>query len=243
MNRLQLFVGQKVSAPACSCGGALFVNGRLFSSVGRMTNEYGFGNRLKDIPTLSGSAKPVVREGDWVCEEALTETMEVAIPRILKRRGWNEVEIQREVDYFFLKKCSSHATSRLVSWRTVEDFQRTPWHRRFRTADGTVGQYISYECLKALEAALVPPSMRGDPYAHLRKRHLEEQFQSEPYSENAVKPVTREKLGAMTPGMPTYGTVTRAKFLEFDRKYKEHRTSMSTDNDSYHAWLTSLDRK
>lgn len=210
---------------------------RCFDASERIGKEYGFGHKMRDIPVLTGNPRPVSREEAWHCEYRLTDRMEEVIPAVLRKNNWSDVEIRREIDQIFERKITG-STASLNTWSTVEEFQRTPWYRRYKPSDSTPAKYISYEAMKLVEAALIPPSLRVDPYAHLRKRHLEDCWMNDKFSEDNARYITREKLAQQTKGMPTYGTITRKRFLEFDEKYRKASGNMQIHG-SYMAWVRS----
>lgn len=212
---------------------------RYFDSDARFGKELGFGNKMKDIPVLTGNPRPLAREGAWRCAYKLSDRMEFVVEDVLRKNRWSEEEIDREMAQLFERK--THATrSSLNTWSTVEDFQRTPWYRRYRPTEDTIVKYISYEAMKLLEEALIPPSLREDHYAHLRKRHMEDNWMNEKFSEDAAKYVTRDQLAQQTKGMPQFGRVSRKKYLEFADKYRAMNGSSGQKNEVYAAWLQSL---
>jgi len=204
-----------------------------------MTNEYNFGNKLSDIPVLHGTTKPLTRDGEWTCAYALTETMRSVVPKILRKYGFSEIEIERELGELFP---STQGFACAASWSTVEDFQKTPWFRRFRPNVGH-STFCSYECMKVLEHELVPPSMRNDPYSSLRKRHMEDQFMNVKSSEVHARSIRRSDLSKQTKGMPeaAQGTVSRKAYLGFCKEFDGARgLQMSNLGDSYQAWVSSV---
>ncbi|ESL11892.1 hypothetical protein TRSC58_00349 [Trypanosoma rangeli SC58] len=221
---------------------ALVSSCRCFDSSGRFGKELGFGHKMRDIPVLTGNPRPVAREEEWRCAYKLTDRMEDVVRDILRKDGWSEVEVQREMGQIFERKTHDIRSS-LNTWTTVEEFQRTPWYRRYKPTDTCVAKYISYEVIKLLERALIPPSLRTDPYAHLRKRHMEDNWMNDRFSEEAAKYITREQLAKQTKGLSGYGQITRRKFLEFDQKFKASYGGKQHVNESYSAWLQSLNDK
>ncbi|AAZ11704.1 uncharacterized protein TEOVI_000414700 [Trypanosoma equiperdum] len=213
--------------------------GRSFDSTTRFGKELGFSHKMRDIPVLTGNPRPVAREEEWSCRYKLTDRMEDVVMDILKKEGWCEAEVQREMSEIFERKTQGCRSS-LNTWTTVEEFQRTPWYRRYKPTDTCVAKYISYEVVKLLEEALIPPSLRGDPYAHLRKRHMEDNWMNDRFSEEAAKYIQREDLNKHTKGLPQYGQITRRKFLEFDRQFKESYGGKQHVNEAYSAWLQSI---
>lgn len=209
---------------------------RYFSSDEHFGKELGFGHKMKDIPVLTGNPRPLAREDAWHCAYKLSDRMEFVIADLLKKNGWSDIEVRRELDQIFERKTRGSRSS-LNTWSTVEEFQRTPWYRRYKPTDDTVAKFISYEAMKILEEALIPPSLRGDPYAHLRKRHMEDNWMNDKFSEATAKSITRERLAQQTKGMPEYGRITRKKFLEFDAELKKMSKSNLHVNESYSAWL------
>lgn len=211
---------------------------RGFDSGERFGKELGFGHKMKDIPVLTGNPRPLASEESWKCPYKLTDRMEFVVQDILKNAGWSSIEIQREINQIFERKQTGSRSS-LNTWSTVEEFQRTPWYRRYKPTDDTVAKFISFEAMKLLEAALIPPSLRTDPYAHLRKRHMEDNWMNDKFSEDSAKYITREQLAQQTKGMPQYGVVTRKRFLEFDEKFKKMHGGQVHVNEAYAAWLQS----
>ncbi|KEG09420.1 hypothetical protein DQ04_05251050 [Trypanosoma grayi] len=215
---------------------------RCFDSSARFGKELGFGHKMRDIPVLTGNPRPVAKEEGWRCAYKLTDSMEDVVRDVLKKDGWSDIEVQREMEQIFERK--SHAIrSSLNTWTTVEEFQRTPWYRRYKPTDTCAAKYISYEAIKLLESALIPPSLRTDPYAHLRKRHMEDNWMNDKFSEESAMYIKREDLLKQTRGLPEYGKITRRKFLEFDRKFKTSYGAKQHVNESYAAWLQSLNGK
>ncbi|CCW61784.1 unnamed protein product [Phytomonas sp. EM1] len=213
---------------------------RAFDSSQRFGKELGFGHKMQDIPVLTGNPRPVAREDAWHCAYKLSDRMEFVIRDVLQKNKWSESEIQRELDQIFERKVlGSHAS--LNTWSTVEEFQRTPWYRRYKPSDDTVAKFISYEAMKLLEEALIPPSLRVDPYSHLRKRHMEDNWMNDRFSEDSAKYVTREMLAQQTVGMPQYGRITRKKFMEFEKKFLTLQGSNLHINEAYAAWLRTVD--
>ncbi|ORC91090.1 uncharacterized protein TM35_000075140 [Trypanosoma theileri] len=221
---------------------AFVVYCRCFDSSSRFGKELGFGHKMRDIPVLTGNPRPVAKEDDWRCSYKLTDRMEDVVRDILKKNGWSDTEIQREMEQIFERK-EMGSRSSLNTWSTVEEFQRTPWYRRYKPTDTCAAKYISYEVIKLLENALIAPSLRSDPYAHLRKRHMEDNWMNDRFSEETAKYVRREQLAKQTKGLPGYGQITRRKFLEFDRKFKASYGAKQHINESYSAWLQSLGDK
>lgn len=213
---------------------------RTFVSDDRFGKELGFGHKMRDVPVLTGNPRPVSREESWRCAYKLSDRMEVVVRDILTKHNWNPLEIDRELSQIFERK-EVGSRSSLNTWSTVEEFQRTPWYRRYRPTDDTAAKFISYEAMKLLEAALIPPSLRVDPYAHLRKRHMEDNWMNDKFSEDAAKYVTRAKLAQQTKGMPQYGQMSRRKFLEFEKKFRGMNGSNRHVNEVYAAWLNSQD--
>lgn len=209
---------------------------RYFDSGNRFGKELGFGHKMRDIPVLTGNPRPVSSEESWHCQYKLTDRMEFVVQDALKKKGWSSIEVQREMDQIFERKVTGTRSS-LNTWSSVEEFQRTPWYRRYKPTDDTVAKFISFEAMKILEEALIPPSLRVDPYAHLRKRHMEDNWMNDKFSEDAAKYITREKLAEQTKGMPQYGKITRKKFLEFDKKFKKAHGGQAHANEAYAAWL------
>jgi hypothetical protein len=204
--------------------------------------ESSWANKIKDMPVLTGNPRPVSAEGEWRCAYRLNERMELVIPQVLRKEGFSDAEIQREVAQIFSRK-QTGSQAALNVWSTVEEFQRTPWYRRFKPTDSTPAQYISYEAMKALESALVPPSMRTDPYAHLRKRHLEDNWLHTNFSEQHAQYIRRADLKNYTKGEKEYGKVTRRDFLKFDKEYKEKQGGMPTRSEVYQAWMAYVEKR
>lgn len=229
------------AVPLLSSGVALPTR-RMFSTE-QKDWEKGFGNRMKDVPVLTGHARPVAREPGWTCRFKLSQRMDEVVPIILKENGWTDEQVQREVNGIFFSKSGETSRASLNVWSTVEEYQRTPWFRRFRPTDTRSSIYISYEALKLMETELIPPSLREDPYAHLRKRHMEDNWLNDSFSESNAKYVTKQELDRYTKGNPSYGTITRKKFLEFDAKFKKGHGGMPQVNESYNTWQDSLKRK
>ncbi|KAG8344483.1 hypothetical protein ERJ75_001245600 [Trypanosoma vivax] len=212
---------------------------RCFDSSTRFGKELGFAHKMRDIPVLTGNPRPVSREEEWECRYKLTDRMEDVVRDILKKQNWEEAEIQREIEEIFERKFHGCRSS-LNTWTTVEEFQRTPWYRRYRPTDTCVAKYISYEVMKLLEEALIPPSLRTDPYSHLRKRHMEDNWMNDRFSEENAKYIRRDDLSKHTKGLAGYGQVSRRKFMEFDRKFRESCAGKQHVNEVYSAWLESI---
>lgn len=221
----------------------LFEQRRGFNSNIRMTQELGAAARLKNITPIVGQPKPAEREGEWVCPFPLQTRMTDAIRQILEAHNWSAPEIQREIDNFESSKggsVKSNGRDNRQSWHTVEDYQRTPWYRRWRPNESGTVPMVSHDCMKLLEQHLVPPASRGDPYAHLRKRHYEDTFHTERFSEGYTRHMTRESLAPYTKGMPQYGARSRKEFLAFEKEYRRRQSgSMSQLGESYNAWRAS----
>lgn len=215
---------------------------RWFESDGLMDKERGFGHKMRDIPVLTGNPRPVAREDRWTCTYKLSDKMDFVIPDVLRKNGWSDVEIEREMSQIYIGRTVGQQAN-LNAWTTVEEFQRTPWYRRYRPSDSNCATYISYEAMKTLETALIPPSLREDPYAHLRKRHLEDNFMNDRFSEENASYIRREDLKKYTKGMPDYGKMTRRKFLEFEEKYKAENKAELKLNETYSAWLSAMGGK
>lgn len=213
---------------------------RMFSSTDTYDNDKEFGNRMKDVPVLTGNARPLSREAGWVCRFRLNQRMEEVIPIILKENGWTEEQVQRELNGIYYNRDGGTSVASLNVWSTVEEYQRTPWFRRFRPTDTRSNVYISYEALKLMETELIPPSLRVDPYAHLRKRHMEDNWLHDKYSETSAKYVTKNSLDRYTKGSENYGTVTRKKYLQFNEKFKKEHGGMPQLNEAYNSWLEAL---
>lgn len=209
---------------------------RSFDSDERFGKELGFGHKMRDIPVLTGNPRPLSREESWSCKYKLTDRMETVIRDILTKASWSSVEIQRELDQIFERKMTGSRSS-LNTWSTVAEFQRTPWYRRYKPTDDTAAKYISYEAIKLLEDALIPPSLRKDPYSHLRKRHMEDNWMNDKFSEDSAKYLGRDKLAQHTKGMQQYGTTTRKKFLQFEKKFRKMHGGQLHVNETYAAWL------
>jgi hypothetical protein len=231
-------------APAVMAAGSSVVAApRTFSTDDRTSAELGVGQRLKELPVIQGQARPVVKEGDWTCPYPLTKSFEFVVKDILEKNGWTKVEVDREMSQIFSLKSSGYfCNSNYNGWRTVEDFQRTPWYQRYRPNESSTTHFVSIECMKLLESNLVPPSQRKDSYAHLRKRFYEDQFFTEKFSESHARHITREELARQTKGMPEHGTMSRKKYLHFSKEYeKRNKTTdrMMGKNEVYHAWRSA----
>lgn len=215
---------------------------RYFDSQNRYGKELGFGHKMKDIPVLTGNPRPLTREESWKCPYRLTERMEFVVQDILKAAGWSNIEIEREMSQIFERKFAGSRSS-LNTWSTVEEFQRTPWYRRYKPTDDTVAKYISYEAMKLLEQTLIPPSLRTDPYSHLRKRHMEDNWMNDKFLEDSAKCITRDQLAQQTKGMRQYGSFSRKQFLKFEEKFKKAHGSQLQVNETYAAWLQSRNER
>lgn len=200
------------------------------------------------ISPIVGQGKPATREGqDWILKWPLDTSMDTVIREILAAENWSPAEIEREVENFLPKGSSvkggiSSTRSRRADWGTIESYQRTPWYRRWRPNESSQVPMVSHECMKLLEKNLIPPSARSDPYAHLRKRHYEDTFHTEKYSEGYVRHMHRTELAKYTKGMPQYGARSRKDFLEFETEYKRRQAStgqMEQRFESYNAWRAS----
>ena len=213
---------------------------RSFSTNTKTLDERGFTDRLKHINVVHGAPKATMQEGDWSCAYPLNTRMETAVLDLMQKNGWNEKEVTREMGEFFVgRDYRQKSGSAGCVWTTVEDFQRTPWYRRFRPNDTAGTHYVSIELMKLLESALIPPSQRRDPYAHLRKRHYEDGFFNERYSEDTAKHTTRAALERVTPGMPGYGSISRSEFLKYDSKYNTQNKRYRGPHESYLSWMQS----
>lgn len=213
---------------------------RTFDSQGKMSDEYGFANKMRDISVITGTPKPTGKEGEWVCRFKGSDQLEGVLRKLLAERQWADVEIERELGEVFAHRRLGKNAANYANWTTVEEFQRTPWFRRFRPNDTAATHFASIEVFKIMEDELIPPSQRGDPYAHLRRRHYEDSFFNERFSEDAGRHLTREELARHTKGMPQYeakGPTTRSAFLAFEKEYKEARPyKYTTQNEVYTAW-------
>lgn len=228
---------RRVCAPAAAAA-ALWA--RTFDTSERFGKELGFGHKMRDIPVLTGNPRPISKEENWRCFYRLSDRMEEVVRDILLKNNWEEVEIEREMGQIFERKAQGSRSS-LNTWSSVEEFQRTPWYRRYKPTDDTAAKYISYEAMKLLETALIPPSLRTDPYAHLRKRHMEDNWMNDKFSEDHAKYITRDKLANHTKGMPKYGSITRRKYLDFEKEFLAKDGSNAHVNQTYAAWLCTLD--
>ena len=230
---------------ACPSASPQLMQCRSFNTHGRMTHEYNFGNKLADIPVLNGTTKPLTRDGEWTCSYVLTENMRKVVPKILKKHGFSPIEIDREMSELF-PALSGFETP--PSWSTVEDFQKTPWFRRFRPNVGH-STFCSYECMKILEAELVPPSMRNDPYSALRKRHMEDQFMNVRSSEVHARSIRRSDLAKQTKGMPEASAsnpnaISRKSYLAFCKEFDSARGGqIANPGESYGAWVSSVTKE
>lgn len=218
------------------------VAGRTFDTAQRFGKELGLGHRMRDIPVLTGNPRPISREDGWRCAYKLSDRMEDVLVDVLKKNQWSAIEIEREMNQVFERKHQGSRSS-LNTWSTVEEFQRTPWYRRFKPTDDIPGKYISYEAMKLLEAALIPPSLRSDPYAHLRKRHMEDNWMNDKFSEDHARYITRAALAKQTIGMPQYGSVNRKSFLAFEEEFIRKGGSKAHVNETYAAWLRAQDSR
>jgi len=215
---------------------------REFNSKDRISDEFSPMYKMKAITPMIGQPKPCLRENDWTLRFNLTDKMANVIQTLLKEENWADAEIDREVSNFFgIKHGRVHIQPDLrSSWETVEDFQRTPWYRRWRPNERSSIPMVSIDCMKILEKHLIPPSARHDPYAHLRKRHYEDTYHNEKYSEGNIRDLSREKLASYTKGMPQYGKHSRKEFLAFEKEYKKKQPGMSMhQHETYNAWKSS----
>jgi hypothetical protein len=215
---------------------------RTFDTRDSTVDERGPFDRLQNITPIVGQPKPCTRDGDWQLRFHLRDKMSVVLCTILREEGWAEPEIKRELENFHAHQFAQIRVNydNRSRWDTVEDFQRTPWYRRWRPNTSSSFPMVSVECMKLLERALIPPSARADPYVHLRKRHYEDTFHNEKYSEGNVRDLTRERLAKFTQGMPGYGSVSRRDFLEFEKEYRKRQPGQSVAlHESYNAWKVS----
>uniref|UniRef100_A0A7S1QAK8 Uncharacterized protein n=1 Tax=Neobodo designis TaxID=312471 RepID=A0A7S1QAK8_NEODS len=216
---------------------------RGFSTDDRTVSEMGVGQRLKELPVIQGQARPTVKEGEWTCPYPLTKSFEFVVRDILEKNGWAKPEIEREMSQIFSLKSSGFVCgSNYNGWRTVEDFQRTPWYQRYRPNEASTTHFVSIECMKLLEENLIPPSQRKDSYAHLRKRFYEDQFFSEKFSEKHARHITREELARQTPGMKESGTMSRKRYLQFSKEYEKRNKSKDRpllQHEVYRAWRSA----
>lgn len=215
---------------------------RCFDVGAPLDKERGYGHRMKDIPVLTGNPRPVAKEPGWICSYRLTDRMIEVVPDILLKNGWTKEQADREVSQIFMRK-QVGAKSSVNAWSTVEEFQRTPMHRRYRPSDTSGTVYISYECMKLLEETLIPPSLRTDPYLHLRKRHLEDHWMYANFTEESAKYIRKEDLDKRTKGSPHYGAITRKTYLDFKTEFYKTHGAMPQQNEAYNAWLESMHRK
>jgi hypothetical protein len=195
--------------------------------------------KMRDVQIVAGAPRPTEREGDWACAYRLDAKMADIVPRILEDAGWAQAEITRECRELFAARTGGKVAGNFTNWDTVDDFQRTPWYRRYRPNDGSGMHFVSIDCMQLLEVNLIAPSNRKDPYSHLRKRHYEDSMFNERFSEDSARHLTRAELAKMTPGMPQHGQMSRKKFMEFDTEYKKHGGRNRHPNACYHAFRSS----
>lgn len=215
---------------------------RAFTTYTQLGEEAGFTAKFRNINVVHGTPKPATQEGEWKCTYPLNTRMEVVVKDLMKKGGWSEKEMEREMAEFFTVRDHRNKVAGAGNvWVTVEDFQRTPWYRRYRPNDSSGTHFVSIELMKLLEENLVPPSQRKDPYAHLRKRHYEDSYFNERYTEETAKTTTRASLNRVTKGEPGYGTMTRKDFMGYDRKYNKENNRYRGMNESYLSWLQHRD--
>lgn len=220
-----------------------------FNSKGAIGSERTGGelHKLKDISVFSGLPKPCMQEGDWRCPYSLSESIENVIRWECHKRGWALPEIEREIsEVNSMKKDKTHMHwhANENPWNTIEDFQRTPWYRRYRPNNASGVQFVSIELIKILEETVIPPSVRHDPYCKMRRRHFEDHWFNERYGPDQAKHITREQLAKQTPGMPQYGKVTRKSFIEFEAEWKKNNQGVETaKHEVYNLWLDSQKSK
>jgi hypothetical protein len=215
---------------------------RFFNTAGNTSDELGPMYRMKQISPLVGQPKPCLKENDWVLRFNLRDKMPMVIRTLLSEENWADAEITREIENFMGAKYGfvTNQRDRRSDWDTVEDFQRTPWYRRWRPNESSSCPMVSLDCMKILEKNLIPPSARHDPYAHLRKRHYEDTFHNEKFSEGNIRDLTREKLAPYTKGMPGYGKHSRKEFLAFEKEYRKRQPGTSLQqHEVYNAWKAS----
>lgn len=199
-------------------------------------------NRLRDISVVTGAPKPTSREGAWVCRFKPQDKMEDVVKTILKEKGWSDAEINRELQELFPNLRPPGKFIIHANWTTVEEFQRTPWFRRFRPNDSSL-TFCSHECMKAIEEELICPSQRGDPYTHLRRHHYETEYMQERFGEPARKSVDRETLAQYTKGAPGEKKTGRKEFLEFEKEYRKKQGSrVVLESEAYRAWLIARNK-
>lgn len=217
---------------------------RCFNIHDQTMDEISYTQKMRDIQVISGDPRPAQREGEWKCEFHIRERMESVIPKLLRRNGWEDAEIERELSQLYAHRRSdklSFGSGCGGVWVTVEDFQRTPWYRRYRPNDHATTHYVSIECMKILEENLIPPSQRKDPYSHLRKRQYEDQWFHQKYSEEQAQHIKREQLKKVTKGMDGYGKISRRQFIEFkDEWMRRNKGKWTSEHEIYHAWLTAM---
>lgn len=221
---------------------SLYTTKRFFNSTTTTVDELGPMHKMKQITPIVGQPKPCAREEEWVLRFNLRDRMEDVIRVLLREQNWAEAEIDREVKNFMGGKYGNvkQQHDRRSNWETVEEFQRTPWYRRWRPNESSSMPMVSFDLMKILETNLIPPSARHDPYAHLRKRHYEDTFHNEKFSEGNVKELSRERLGAYTKGMPQYGKYSRKEFLAFEKEYRKRQPGVSvSQSETYNAWRAS----
>lgn len=215
----------------------LIVYCRRFSTKDRAPFEdFGSGKmaRLRNMPNVLGSGYPAKSEGTWKCEYPLHAMMKDIIPLILKKAGWEDSEVQREVDEFFPPEGIR------VVWRTVEEYQRFPWYKRFRPVDHYSNRFSSIEAAKEIEKALIPPSARKDPFQHLRRHDFEHNFMNNSSQETFVKSTTRESLRPFTPGTQEFGAMSRKKYIDFVRNYESSACEPLDNGESYYSFHQHL---
>ena len=181
--------------------------------------------------------KAVMYEGDWVCACPLGMRLSEATRQILTKAGWASHEIER--DCAELKAFRTTGAGEM----SVAQFQVLPWYERFSMkADvdqSTIGCYFTQEAMKLLEKNLVPPSRRGDPYHHLRRREMEDDFRLYDEGPGRSENCTRRNMSTAAGKNLKYAQPSLAQYNAFRKEYVK-RNGPTDDEVLYREWFTTF---
>lgn len=181
--------------------------------------------------------KAVMQEGDWVCACPLGMRLSEATHKILTNAGWAKHEVERDVaEVKGFRTTSSGEMS-------VAQFQILPWYERFAMKRDvnqvSVGRFFTVEALKLLEQHLVPSSRRGDPYHHLRRREMEDDFRLFDEGPGRSEHCTRKNMQTATGKSQRYAQPSLAQYQAFRKEYVK-RNGPTDDDVIYREWFTTF---
>jgi len=212
---------------------------RRSATRGFSTKDARPGEMGRTVPDPANSSwiseqRAVIREGDWVCQFPLCTPLVDAARIVLRKAGWAPHEIEREIAEI---QPPRGINGEKVPVHTVETFQQLPWSLRCRPG-GKSTMYVTLECVKLLETALVPPSARSDPYHHLRKRDMEDEYTFNERTVNHTKSFTRRNMRVAEGRDESLGRPSRAQYIAFCDEY-ERRNGPTDEEDMYREWVAS----